>query len=347
MVPDYYNLARGGLCVQQRWLDGCLLDGLREDVHRLQGAGLFVPSGVATAGADGIYSTSDRRVCVLSPPNRGDTARWQFERRLDSVRTELEVALGRQQLTTAERYFSLLGPGQRLGQHMDERHEETKGERGWEATTRRSISWLVYLSDPGWDEDGGAGAGGHLRARCRSSTTGCGAHAANLQVGWLEGGGLVGSAADEGSEECVPVFLDSWRRVAAAEAASGRRWVACSALYRVDACGKREYLTGPFSQHSPSWPAVLPSGDGGMTPAAFAEALRAQLPSDLRGAFSGIEAESARQQVVEVSPAGGTLVLFDSVAVPHEVLPTLRGERVALAGWFHEAQQSFPAWYGT
>ena len=47
-----------------------------------------------------------------------------------------------------------------------------------------------------------------------------------------------------------------------------------------------------------------------------------------------------------VAPLGGTLVLFDSVAVPHEVLPTLRGERLALAGWFHEACQDCPDWYG-
>jgi hypothetical protein len=57
-------------------------------------------------------------------------------------------------------------------------------------------------------------------------------------------------------------------------------------------------------------------------------ALRAQLPcASQRAAFSGVEAlPHPRQHVVEVAPAGGTLVLFDSVAVIHEVrhpsLPT-------------------------
>ena len=60
-----------------------------------------------------------------------------------------------------------------------------------------------------------------------------------------------------------------------------------------------------------------------MSPEAFASALRAQLPrASQRAAFSGVEAlPHPRQRVVEVLPAGGTLVLFDSVAVIHEVRP--------------------------
>ena len=41
----------------------------------------------------------------------------------------------------------------------------------------------------------------------------------------------------------------------------------------------------------------------------------------------------------------GTLVLFDSAASVHEVLPTLEGRRVAVAGWFHEACREAPDWY--
>ena len=39
----------------------------------------------------------------------------------------------------------------------------------------------------------------------------------------------------------------------------------------------------------------------------------------------------------ELVPKGGTLCLFDSVSLPHEVLCTLQGERLAIAGWFHES----------
>ena len=41
----------------------------------------------------------------------------------------------------------------------------------------------------------------------------------------------------------------------------------------------------------------------------------------------------------EISPAAGTLVLFDSVGVPHEVMPTIDRERFACSGWFHDKQQ--------
>jgi SM-20-related protein len=43
----------------------------------------------------------------------------------------------------------------------------------------------------------------------------------------------------------------------------------------------------------------------------------------------------ATPAVVDVVPEAGTLVLFDSATVPHEVLPTQR-ERTVLAGWLQE-----------
>lgn len=355
-------------------------------------------------------------------------------------------------------YYSLQGPGAALGLHMDERHEATKGHRGWETTDRRSVSWLLYLSGDGWGQPAGAGAGGHLRAYCRrcAAHVSCGAHEGDLQVGWLEGGGeaAAGGEAGEGSAADAPVFLTSWLRIeatAAERAVGGARWHARSALYVVPPAvphspdtagsgGGREYLTPPFGADSPAWLAAsggggggachgkgkadadadadagaadderagaadeeedVDNGDLGMSPEAFASALRAQLPcASQRAAFSGVEAlPHPRQRVVEVAPAGGTLVLFDSVAVIHEVrhhsprthlymprsalltnhllthlltlhslthslacactllayllgnvmhqvLPTDAGERVALAGWFHEAQQDFPEWHG-
>ena len=36
--------------------------------------------------------------------------------------------------------------------------------------------------------------------------------------------------------------------------------------------------------------------------------------------------------VKDIKPLKGTLVLFDSVALPHEVLPVLKGKRIAIAG---------------
>ena len=48
---------------------------------------------------------------------------------------------------------------------------------------------------------------------------------------------------------------------------------------------------------------------------------------------------------ITATDAAGKLLMFDSVCIPHEVLPTHAGERVAVAGWFHEAQRPFPPWF--
>ena len=72
-----------------------------------------------------------------------------------------------------------------------------KGTKGWVLSTRRSVTWLVYLNDH-WEEEGGA-----LRCFPRSEAemqlngdvAQVGARDGNLQVGWVNGG-------------VDPVFLD-------------------------------------------------------------------------------------------------------------------------------------------
>jgi hypothetical protein len=237
---------------------------------------------------------------------------------------------------------------------MDERHEETKGERAWDAKTRRSISWVLYLSEGRWEVggeqasgEGGeqalplegsggkgdasrasaghrgcqqarCGAGGLLRAYCRRSSAhgSCGAHQSDLQVGWLFHLPHGTNAGTEGST--VPVFLDAWVRLdGGAPDHSGE---VGSALYRVGDNGGREYLTAAFTADTPKWVAaceeaarayaeadtrqVTPSDHGvGMTPDAFAYALRSQLPTEeLRQAFSSVEAiDHPAIDVVDVS----------------------------------------------
>ena len=48
------------------------------------------------------------------------------------------------------------------------------------------------------------------------------------------------------------------------------------------------------------------------------------------------------ESILDVAPTGGTLVVFDSVALPHEVMATMERDRWAISGWFHEAQQEIP-----
>ena len=57
----------------------------------------------------------------------------------------------------------------------------------------------------------------------------------------------------------------------------------------------------------------------------------------IRGSLDRNEAPPPGEVAREIRPVAGTLLLFDSVAVPHEVLAvTAERPRVACTGWFHE-----------
>ena len=59
--------------------------------------------------------------------------------------------------------------------------------------------------------------------------------------------------------------------------------------------------------------------------------------------FASTQVDSEQQPelplLADVNPIGGTLVIFDSVTLPHEVMPTKQRDRWATSGWFHEDQQ--------
>ena len=57
----------------------------------------------------------------------------------------------------------------------------------------------------------------------------------------------------------------------------------------------------------------------------------------IRGSLDRNEPPPPGEAIQDIQPVAGTLLLFDSVAVPHEVL-TVTGTRprVACTGWFHE-----------
>ena len=57
----------------------------------------------------------------------------------------------------------------------------------------------------------------------------------------------------------------------------------------------------------------------------------------IRGTLDRNEAPPPGEAIRDIRPVAGTLLLFDSVAVPHEVLAvTAERPRVACTGWFHE-----------
>ena len=129
-----------------------------------------------------------------------------------------------------------------------------------------------------------------------------------------------------------PVFLDA-RRPGAANCC----------LYTADQSGRtRDLSAQPFAAS----PALYLAGGDFFARQLMLDdakdAARFHLIDAPKSAASGLlpavgeRGEDGGERVRDVAPEGGTLVLFDSVSVPHEVMPTLRRERFACSGWFHE-----------
>jgi len=255
----------------------------------------------------------------------------------------------------AQAKYSLGKLGEPVHWHVDQLHEAFALSKYGDAAdaalhqmqTRRGLSWLLYLSDDDWGEPGGGGAGGTLVAYPRQGAVGrVGSHQGNQQVGWLERG--------SGSE---PVFLDCWvpppgmegrtvsdlrREWGKAYESKEELWAALwqlqpsYSLYCVHADGRREQLGGNHP---------TPRRDSRGERIGEPPSLQDMLPDGLRGCFtSTLCREHPQQRAVQVSPKGGTLVVFDPVVVPHEVLPVIAGDRLALFGFLAEERPVPQVW---
>ena len=271
-------------------------------------------------------------------------------RKLQDLRALLSEELNRPTMAGSdtetmahECYFSRSTGGSTLARHMDERHEETKGSRGWLLPSRRSVSWLIYLSDPNWDLERNGGAlrsFPQAKVNARPGVVEVGSHYGNLQVGWLLG-------KDESSGS-APVFLDSWYKVVAE---SGEVEPHCI-LYTVsDETQEVEYITQPWlSEHLQGLSVsdflkIIADAESKADPETnlfvenrFARDFR--LLEDRSVWEAGEKPDGS--EIVDIPPLRGSLVMFDSVSMPHEVGLVKEGTRTALAGWFHELTQTFP-----
>uniref|UniRef100_A0A7S1C241 Prolyl 4-hydroxylase alpha subunit Fe(2+) 2OG dioxygenase domain-containing protein n=1 Tax=Corethron hystrix TaxID=216773 RepID=A0A7S1C241_9STRA len=445
----YSAIKKGEIFIRPDFLNPSEVSLLRNDILQLQNLSAssidksrgcyFKPSGLSNRfpGDENYFGSSDRLTCTITPDLKKGNEKYAnmrsiLEQKMELVRHELEQALSLStkganknddelELKLEEMYYSISPTGSHLPRHNDERHEDTKGEKGWINETRRSISWLIYLN---YDDDNAndnidhhpwkSFNGGQLRAYCRKSRGSgdnshvpCGSHQENIQVGWLkqpqcvtkkESSKIVSQQImndnNKSTIEFEPVFLDSWIQTPMTlpknlnqkeikdenytddhdkdNAKSSFNWIPMSALYRINnkrtynttvvkeggdngelggmnnKSSDRDYLSKPFGPQSPLWPS-----DKNLEPTDFARALASQLStSDHRKRFIGLEDihimdDPSMINIVDIVPIGGTLVMFDSVTVPHEVLEVHAGVRLAIAGWFHEKQQEFPDWYGT
>lgn len=352
------------------WLPPADVTQLSADARALHSAGHFTSDGLAAyaptrsaSRAAGeaprsrevlpAYIPSAKRAGPWADATIGDAAaRLRFASRIDALRLALAESLGRSALDApaaregvapptpaaprslaalasklSEISYTRFGPGASLRRHVDEHHEALKGPRGWDPArpTRRSVSWLVYLNNGEWDP---AVNGGALRTfpRRLPPASPVGADRGELQVGWLRA-----SPADPVER---PVFLDS----SGARGGSGE-----CALFTVEGRGggervvlSRAFGANPILYQSSSFlvDRLVIDSPRAAGRFQFVEAPRSAAAEWL----AGVNGADAGEAVLDVPPNGGTLVLFDSVALPHEVLPTVGRERWACSGWLHEPQ---------
>lgn len=319
------------------------VDELLQEIQCLEVSGAFARKGLSnTADRIHAFGQKDRSICAV--PWWKDVLHNAIENHsvghhINQLRLALSDCLHRPSMADStlahECYYSTSKVGSKLPRHMDERHEELKGTKGWILPSRRSLSWLIYLSDPDWslERQGGAlRAFPQARVDRSSENLATSTHNENLQIGWLQ-------QPFKGSQ---PVYLDSWY-------VPFQSHQPHSILYTIHN-DQVTFLTKPWlteSLHGTSVSDFLhhwAKGD------AFNSRPTLFLTSDQASQFALLEDRMAWDAghvptgsiVRDVAPVRASLVVFDSVLVPHQVETVTNGTRVALAGWLHEETQPFP-----
>ena len=210
-----------------------------------------------------------------------------------------------------------------------------KGKDGWQKPTRRSVTWLIYLNEE-WDSDL---HGGQLRVfeRKENVSNEVGAKPnGDLQIGWLR------ASKDDPMER--PVFLDG-------HCATNKEGNCAMYIEHPNSPNDPLYITKTFYAS----PVLFVAGSEELTkkilikrPDLASRFHYLEAPKSALDTFLGKEDDGSGskagndEKAVLVPPNGGTLVVFDSVSVPHEVLATRDRERWATSGWWHEDQQNVP-----
>ena len=348
----YSSIEDGKIAILPNFLSEADVIPLRADAQNLWNEKKFSTDALASYGTTGKFDpTKDRAVLRLQQWKSQDLGnfevRQKFGKLMASVRTELAYNLNRPNLDrgastsmygygSTEISYTRFGPGAFLKRHVDEHHEELKGVDGWSKPTRRSVSWLIYLNDSDWD---GKRDGGQLRCFQRKIRPGGRIGATingDLQVGWL------GATPLDPHER--PVYLD----------AKKHDHGECAMYILNEPDKSRTYITKTFQTN----PIMYVAGSEQLV-----KRLLFSNRADLADRFHLIEPPKSRisdilngdssyagagvpatfdEELEDVDPRGGTLVLFDSVSLPHEVLATKNKERWACSGWFHEDQQPVP-----
>ena len=345
---DYDTIRSARIAVIPNFIPPQEILRLRTDAQDLHANSKFSTDALASYGSSGKFDPSkDRAVLRLNQWKDQSIGTWdtrqRFGNRMAALRADLAYHLDRPRLDTGlavtkfgngstEISYTRFGPGAFLKRHVDEHHEELKGRAGWAGPTRRSISWLIYLNED-WN---GRTNGGQLRCFQRTVptvTTGTVVGArpnGDLQVAWLQA-----SALDPMER---PVYLD------------GRRPDHKCSMYMIDDNDRPVYISKDFETN----PIFYVTGSEALVRRFLVDrhdlAQRIRLVEPPKSKLGDLlsqsadymgegEAPASDEVLADVDPLGGTLVLFDSVSLPHEVLACKGRERWATSGWFHEDQQ--------
>jgi len=353
------TLESGKAVILPNWLSSLEVAALRDDIRNCFEGGHFEKFAYSRrlqgAPKKGDIDTNPYMMKSFSPSTKKNgpfvdstvgnfELRQQIKYKMAQVKAQLassEMGITRRPTLsddiaqTHEMEYLRYGPGGSLERHVDERHVELKRPNGSRLSkkadaTRRSITWLVYLNDDDWEKADGGELRLHERAQSIPPTCNVGSIGPDLQIGWLK-------ATSSNMEQ--PVFLDPF------QSSSGDDENTCM-LYIVDDNKKRVNLSSkPF----PNMALHVAGGDA-MARTVMVEnpefAKRLHLIDAPKSAIEYLVAsksnkgendtgEDGGEKVRDILPAAGTLVMFDSVSLPHEVLET-RKERYAVQGWFHE-----------
>lgn len=348
-AKQYDTIQSGRIAVIPNFIPPQEIAALRTDAQQLHNDQQFSTDALASYGSSGKFDPSkDRAVLRLSQWKDTSLGTWEtrarFGNRMAALRADLSTQLNRPHLNgglassaskfgngSTEISYTRFGPGAFLKRHVDEHHEELKGTAGWSQPTRRSISWLIYLNEADWNpkKDGGQLRCFQRETQPASPTVGARPNG-DLQVAWLRA-----SAIDPVER---PVYLD------------GRRPDHKCSMYIVDNNNTPVHITGDFDAH----PIMYVAGGEALAKKLlverrdladrfhFIEPPKSRVGDLLKGGedYVGQGEDGASDELLaDIDPIGGTLVVFDSVTLPHEVLATKDRERWASSGWFHEDQQ--------
>jgi Rps23 Pro-64 3,4-dihydroxylase Tpa1-like proline 4-hydroxylase len=359
----YDTIENGKIAVVQDFLPKDEIRSLQIDATSLHSQGFFSTDALASYGSSGKFDpTKDRAVLKLQQWKNQDLGEWstrqRFANRMSALRNDLAYNLDRPGLLqgdsisqygqgSTEISYTRFGPGAFLKRHVDEHHEELKGPDGWSKPTRRSLSWLIYLNE-NWNADR---EGGCLRCfeRASLSSNRVGARSnGDLQIGWLR------ASREDPIER--PVFMDAQHGgggggggARSSSSISAEKKAGNCAMY-IDSSSsstKRLYITNHFNAH----PTLFVAGGELLTQKLlvtrrdFAARFHFIEPpkflvTDFLQSTQKKAAANDDESALDVEPQGGTLVVFDSVTLPHDVLATIGRERWATSGWMHEDQQA-------